>query len=123
MQPPDLFREVRPWGEEIWLTRDHEAPTMVKIITVNPGEILSLQYHSRRDEYWYAISGDGIAEVGDEHIPLTAGKTCFIQRETKHRVSGGAVQLVFLELAFGDFDENDIVRLEDKYGRTTPGAS
>ena len=117
MQPPNPFRDLRPWGEELWLTRDHEAPAMVKVITVKPGESLSLQFHRRHDEFWYVLSGDGTAEVGDSKVPLNAGVTCFIPRETHHRIASGSSVLTFLELAFGDFDENDIIRLEDKYGR------
>ena len=90
---------------------------MVKLITVKPGEALSLQYHSRRDEFWFALSGDGSAEVDGERVPLHPGTSCFVPRTVKHRVLGGTAPLVFLELAFGDFDEKDIVRLEDKYGR------
>jgi len=119
MQPPKPYREQRPWGEELWLTREHEAPAMVKVITVKPGESLSLQFHHRRDEFWLVLSGDGMAEIGERSLRLEPGGTCFIPRETKHRVSGGSTAMSFLELAFGDFDENDIVRLEDRYGRVT----
>lgn len=90
---------------------------MVKIITVKPGESLSLQYHIKRDEFWLVISGEGSAVIGTETIGLKAGGSCFIERQVKHRAAGGVSGLVFLELAFGEFDENDIVRIEDKYGR------
>jgi mannose-1-phosphate guanylyltransferase/mannose-1-phosphate guanylyltransferase/mannose-6-phosphate isomerase len=135
-EAPKPFQEKRPWGEEIWISRNgfssaplalvtpdtsslpqSPAPSMVKIITVYPGELLSLQYHHHRDEYWRIISGNGVAEIGEEKIALNAGTDCFIPRETKHRLHGGTENLVLLELAFGDFDEGDIVRLEDKYGR------
>ena len=121
MQSPKPYREVRPWGEELWIT--DEKPSMVKVLTVKPGEALSLQYHHHRDEYWHVISGDGDAVVGAETVRLTAGTDCFVPRETKHRLSGGGHDLVVLELSFGDVDENDIVRLEDRYGRIKPGAS
>lgn len=117
MQPPKPFREERPWGEELWLTRGYSSPSMVKIITVKPGESLSLQFHHNRDEFWIVISGDGIAEIDDKKLPMQPGKDFFVPREMKHRISGGSTTLVFLELAFGDFDEKDIVRLEDRYGR------
>ncbi len=90
---------------------------MVKIITVKAGEASSLQYHDHRDEYWTIVSGEGVAEVGDVRIQLAKGATCFVPRKTHHRVTGGSAELVFVELAFGDFDEADIVRLEDRYGR------
>ena len=90
---------------------------MVKIITVKPGEALSLQYHIKRDEFWLVISGAGSAVIGTETIGLTAGASCFIGKQVKHRAVGGTSGLVFLELSFGEFDEKDIVRIEDKYGR------
>lgn len=115
MQAPEPFREQRPWGEELWITRDR--PSMVKIITVSPAEALSLQHHQNRDEYWHVLSGNGSAEIGEMKKPLSAGTDCFVPRGTNHRLTGGSEPLVLLELAFGDFDENDIVRLEDRYGR------
>ena len=95
---------------------------MVKIITVNPGESLSLQYHTKREEYWFILSGSGIARVGTEQITLETGGSCFVPKQAHHRITAGTDSLVFLELAFGEFDENDIVRLEDKYGRVTKAA-
>lgn len=92
---------------------------MVKIITVKPGESLSLQYHLKRDEFWYVLSGDGSAKVGTETMSLEKDTACHVPRQAHHRITGGKNILVFLELSFGEFDENDIVRLEDKYGRVT----
>jgi len=115
MEPLKPIQDKRPWGEELLITDN--SPSMVKIITVFPGESLSLQYHHGRDEYWRILSGNGTAEIGDEKLPLKSGMDCFVPRETKHRLNGGTENLVLLELAFGAFDEKDIVRLEDKYGR------
>ena len=119
MNPPELYKDIRPWGEEVWLTRDGRAPSMVKVITVRAHEALSLQYHAKREEYWVVISGDGEAEVGGERIPLRAGASCFVPKEARHRVTSGAGGLTFVELSFGEFDEKDIVRLEDRYGRAS----
>ncbi|MEA2715029.1 MAG: mannose-6-phosphate isomerase [Candidatus Parcubacteria bacterium] len=119
MQSPKPYREQRPWGEELWIT--NEKPSMVKVLVVKPGEALSLQYHHHRDEYWHVLSGDGSAVIGEKEFPLAAGDDHFIPRETRHRLLGGtkagARPLNILELSFGDVDEKDIVRLEDKYGR------
>jgi mannose-1-phosphate guanylyltransferase/mannose-1-phosphate guanylyltransferase/mannose-6-phosphate isomerase len=109
------FYDKRPWGEELWLTED--KPSMVKVITVSPGEFNSLQYHHNRDEYWYILSGNGYATIDDKEIFLEPGSSCFIPRGIKHRFKGGTEKLTLIELAYGDFDEKDIVRLEDKYGR------
>lgn len=108
-------RDERPWGDELWISKG--KPSMVKILTINPHQELSLQYHHHREEYWHVISGDGSAVIGEDTVNLTAGVDQFIPKETKHRLIGGNEKLVILELAFGEFDENDIVRLEDKYGR------
>ena len=118
MEIPQPFYDKRPWGEEVWLTKDViDKPSMAKILAFNPGESSSLQYHHNRDEYWYVVSGNGYANIDGQEIALESGKSCFVKRETKHRIQGGTEKLVFVELAFGDFDEKDIVRLEDKYGR------
>lgn len=115
MQAPKPYREERPWGEELWVSRD--KPSMVKVLSVNPGQSLSLQYHHNRDEFWHVLSGGGTATIGDEKVPLRAGDEQFVPRETRHRLETNDSALVILELAFGEFDENDIVRLEDRYGR------
>jgi mannose-6-phosphate isomerase-like protein (cupin superfamily) len=115
MQTPKPFRETRPWGEELWMTE--EKPSMVKVITVRPGQALSLQYHHHRDEFWHILSGNGTATIGEERVALRSGIDCFVSRETRHRLEAGDESLVILELAFGDFNEDDIVRLEDRYGR------
>ena len=117
MKNPIPYRDARPWGEELWLTRETGSPSMVKIITVNPHEALSLQRHQHRDEYWRILEGNGKATIGSAEITLTAGQDCFVPRGTIHRIESGSLGLVFLELAFGDFDEEDIERLADKYGR------
>ncbi len=115
MDAPKPFFDKRPWGEELWLSKD--KPSMVKIISVNPGESSSLQYHHNRDEYWYILSGNGYALIDGQEIKLNPGDSCFVKREIKHRIQGGTDVLRMIEIAYGDFDEKDIVRLEDKYGR------
>lgn len=118
MNSPKLFHDSRPWGEEVWLTKDLTvSPSMVKIISVKPGEALSLQTHKNREEYWVVVSGNGSAEIDGVLIALEKGASAFVAKGAKHRIRGGTETLVFVELAFGEFDETDIVRLEDKYGR------
>ncbi|MEK7089370.1 MAG: phosphomannose isomerase type II C-terminal cupin domain [Patescibacteria group bacterium] len=107
--------DTRPWGEFKRFT--HNEPTTVKIITVNAGEELSLQFHKHRREFLKILSGTGTMQIGDKKIPAEKGAEFFVEVGQHHRVSAGDEPLEFLEIAFGDFDENDIVRLEDKYGR------
>jgi mannose-6-phosphate isomerase len=113
---PQPHHEKRPWGEYVEFTRN--TPSTVKIATINPGESLSLQTHEHRDEFWKVISGDGSATIGDMKYELAPGDSHFIPRHTAHRLSAYTQPLVILEISFGVADENDIVRLEDKYGRT-----
>lgn len=106
---------TRPWGNFEQFT--HNESTTVKIITVNPRESLSLQTHAKREEFWRIISGNGTVTIGKEQHPCALGDEFFIPLGAEHRVTGGENGVTFLEIAFGNFDENDIVRLEDKYGR------
>ncbi|MFA5744762.1 MAG: phosphomannose isomerase type II C-terminal cupin domain [Candidatus Paceibacterota bacterium] len=105
----------RPWGNFERFTQNEQ--TTVKILTVNAGESFSLQTHEHRDEFWRVIKGSGIVHIEEEDIEAREGDTFFIPQHTAHRAVGGPDGLSFLEIAFGNFDENDIERLEDKYGR------
>lgn len=109
-------RDSRPWGywESLRLTDTHK----VKHIFVAPGEKLSLQYHNRRREVWTVVEGRGIITVGDEALEAVPGKVFVIERGVKHRAEGGPAGLHFIEVQSGDYlGEDDIVRLEDCYGR------
>jgi mannose-1-phosphate guanylyltransferase/mannose-1-phosphate guanylyltransferase/mannose-6-phosphate isomerase len=105
----------KPWGKFERFT--HNEPSTVKILIVNAGEELSLQYHRKRSEFWRVISGNGIVQIKDEKFNAAAGNEYLIPPKTAHRLSAGTEPLVVLEISIGDFDEADIVRLEDKYGR------
>jgi len=109
------YREERPWGSFLRFTLNENST--VKIITVNPGEAFSLQYHNGREECWHIISGDGTVTVGEEKFPINPGNDFYINSGVNHRVEAGSSAVVFLEIAFGEFQEEDIVRVEDKYGR------
>jgi mannose-6-phosphate isomerase-like protein (cupin superfamily) len=115
LQTADIYEEKRPWGAFRRFTLNQKAT--VKIITVNPNQELSLQQHAHRDEEWRILSGSGFVVVGDTKTEVRPGQEFFVTRGMKHRVAGGPEGLTFLEIAFGDFDEKDIVRLEDNYGR------
>jgi len=109
-------REERPWGHFERFTNNET--TTVKILTINAGESLSLQTHERRDEFGRVIKGAGTIRIGEKEIDVNVGATFFIPRCVAHRAIAGSEGLTFLEIAFGDFDENDEKRLEDHYGRT-----
>ncbi len=109
------YREEREWGSFIQFTK--ATPSTVKILTVEPGQAFSLQKHQKRDEGWFVISGNGIIQIGEEKDEVVVGKTYFIPKETLHRLEAGDEPLVVLEVSFGEFDEEDITRIEDRYGR------
>lgn len=111
----NYYKEERPWGNFERFTLNE--PSTVKIITVNPNQQLSLQQHAHRDEEWKILSGSGTVRVGDAQMPAKAGDAFKVTRGQKHRVAAGESGLVFLEVSFGEFDEEDITRFEDAYGR------
>jgi mannose-1-phosphate guanylyltransferase/mannose-1-phosphate guanylyltransferase/mannose-6-phosphate isomerase len=109
-------RDVRPWGEFERFTLNEQ--TTVKIISVKPNEAFSLQTHAHRKELWRILSGSGVVTIGETKTDAKPGSSFSIEPGIKHRAEGGPEGLQFLEIAFGEFDESDITRLEDKYGRT-----
>jgi mannose-6-phosphate isomerase len=111
-----IYEEKRPWGGFRRYT--HNQLSTVKIITVKPGEILSLQYHHHRDELWVALDMGLRVTLGDRVWDPEPYEEIFIPHGTKHRIAGvGDKPSRWLEISFGEFDEEDIVRLEDHYGR------
>jgi mannose-6-phosphate isomerase-like protein (cupin superfamily) len=111
------YIEQRPWGEfENLLDNDL---CKVKIITIKPGQSPSYQYHFKRSEIWTLIQGNGELKLNDVIIPVTKGSTYFIEKEAKHQIKNtGTEDLIFIEIQLGEyFGEDDIVRLEDNYGR------
>lgn len=109
--------DLRPWGsfERYSL---NEVST-VKIIRVHPGQQLSLQRHACRDELWVVLDAGLEVRIGDHVERPLVGSEFFIPRGTVHRLAClGERSARLLEIAFGDFDENDIERLEDAYDRT-----
>lgn len=110
-----VFQVERPWGNFRQFIQNN--PSTVKIITVKPGEELSLQSHAKRSEFWRIIRGDGTVQIEDKKYSAIVGEEYEIPFGEKHRISAGLSGIEFLEIATGDFDENDIIRYEDKYGR------
>ncbi|HUQ30068.1 MAG TPA: phosphomannose isomerase type II C-terminal cupin domain [Candidatus Paceibacterota bacterium] len=108
-------KEERPWGHFERFT--HNEQTTVKLITVHAGEAFSLQTHEHRDEFWQIVRGGGTVQVGEQKKEAARGDSFFIPRHTLHRATGGSDGMTILEIAFGTFDEDDIKRIEDKYGR------
>lgn len=112
-----IYSESRPWGR---FEKFHENKSCtVKLIYVNANSRLSLQYHKKRSEFWKVIKGTAVVEIDKKTIVLKEGETITIPRQAKHRVLALESDCMILEIAYGRFDENDIVRLEDDYQRVT----
>lgn len=109
------YEEHRPWGTFREFIKNKKST--VKIITVEPSQALSLQTHKNRDEFWHVVGGSGTVTIGTETLEAVPGKEFSITRGTEHRIEGGSQGLTVLEIAVGDFDENDITRINDRYGR------
>lgn len=105
----------RPWGcfEQFTL---NEVST-VKLHYVNKGESTSLQFHNKRDEFWKVVKGSPEITIGENVFTSEVGDEYDISAGTAHRISAPNDDVVILEISLGDFDEEDIVRLEDKYNR------
>jgi mannose-6-phosphate isomerase-like protein (cupin superfamily) len=113
---PDLWTD-RPWGR-FYVIRCGDG-YQVKLLTVDPGEELSLQRHSKRREHWFVLAGTGRAALGDIVLEIKPGDDLQIPVNAKHRVGNyGTTPLEIIELQFGEYlGEDDIERFEDRYGR------
>ena len=108
---------ARPWGwyDSVDVGKNHQ----VKRITVRPGASLSLQMHHHRAEHWVVVSGTAEVINGDKRMLLTENQSTYIPQGQTHRLTNpGTVPLEIIEVQTGSYlGEDDIVRLEDTYGR------
>lgn len=113
-----MIFEERPWGSYMVLYTD--ATCQVKKLAVNPGMRLSLQSHQYRAEHWFIVSGQGTALLDNLEISVKPGDSIDVPIGAKHRIScTSESDLVFIEVQTGSsFEENDIVRYEDDFGRS-----
>jgi mannose-1-phosphate guanylyltransferase/mannose-6-phosphate isomerase len=112
----DIVVDERPWGRFEVLA--HNKVSTVKIITVAPGQRLSLQRHTHRDELWTILDVELLVEVDGDRRLARPGDKVWIPRGGVHRIANpGQLAGRFVEVAFGNFDEDDIERLDDDYDR------
>jgi mannose-6-phosphate isomerase len=107
----------RPWGT---FTVLDEAPNYkVKRLEVLPGKRLSYQKHTKRSEHWMAVTGLARVTLDGRDIMLSAGETIDVPAGVAHRIeNAGESMLVFIEIQTGTyFGEDDIIRLQDDFGR------
>ena len=111
-----IFVVERPWGRFQQFV-SNETVT-VKVITVEPGHRLSLQTHSHRGEFWHVLDVPIEVTVGDRTWTAEPDEAVWVPVGSLHRMANkGDRAGRLLEIAYGDFDEADIVRLEDDYAR------
>lgn len=112
----DHKHEDRAWGS-FYVLLDEEG-VKVKKIVVKSGERLSLQLHKKRKELWYVIEGFGTMQIGNDEFSIETGDKVTIDKYEVHRVrNSGLIDLVIIEVQTGNCQEDDIIRIEDDYGR------
>ena len=111
------YYEERPWGSFEHLL--DEEYCKVKRIIVKPEQRLSYQYHHKRTEHWVIVQGKATATLDHQVGVFGEGEVVIIPVGMKHRVENkGKEDLIFIETQTGTyFGEDDIVRIEDDYGR------
>lgn len=111
-----IVEDRRPWGK--FRVYPHEEAGSLKIITVEPGGLLSLQYHHHRAEFWVVLDEGLEVTIGERVWRPAPNEEIYIPREARHRlrsISPNPARI--MEIWLGNSDEADIVRLEDTYGR------
>lgn len=113
----------RPWGSFTVVAEGDDFK--VKTIEVRPAQRLSYQRHSRRAEHWFVVAGQGVVTLDGNSVDVRRGDAVDIPCGTAHRIHNtGPVTLVFIEVQHGSyFGEDDIIRLDDDYGRLQPERS
>ncbi|OBQ51545.1 hypothetical protein SP90_09160 [Halodesulfovibrio spirochaetisodalis] len=110
-------KEFRPWGT--FQVVDYGKRHQVKRLIVYPGQRLSLQKHFHRAEHWVVVRGTALVTRGEEQVLLTENQSTFVPVGMVHRLENpGKVNLEIVEVQSGIYlEEDDIVRLDDEYGR------
>ena len=118
----EIESEQRPWGS--WHVIDVSDGYKVKRIHVTPGCRLSYQTHEHRSEHWVVIAGVATCTIDDITLLVRPGESVDVPRAAKHRLANeGDEELIIVEVQRGSYTgEDDIVRLDDDYGRCdSPG--
>ena len=109
--------EIRPWGNYHIIAKNNGY--QIKEIKVSKGSKLSLQKHKNRSEFWQIVQGESKIIIEDNEHFLKEKEHIYIPKETLHRIENiGDKELIFIEIQLGqNIGENDIIRIEDDYGR------
>ena len=116
-QDKEIDSITKPWGAYETLSKGNGFK--IKILEISPKEKISLQYHNERSEFWIILEGIADVQLEDKIIRLNKDEEIFIPKGSKHRVENcGHKQLKIIEISLGEYiEEDDIVRIEDEYGR------
>ena len=111
----------RPWGS--FKQYAHNRECTVSLMTVQPGQRLSLQSHTGRAELWIVLDDGALVQVGETVREYHSGDEVWIPANEKHRLTckAGSPPVRVLEVAFGNWQQNDIARYEDDFNRSTQG--
>jgi len=113
---PDVALVTRPWGTFKQYANNEDCT--VSLMSVLPGQRLSLQSHTGRAELWIVIDDGAIVQVGDKIAEYKAGDEIWIPANERHRLScHGHKPVRVLEVAFGNWQQDDIQRYDDDYNR------
>ena len=112
-----LITELRPWGSFTIL--DEGEQFKVKRLTVKPGHSTSLQYHKHRSERWIVVQGVATVTLGSQSHVVQENEWIYIPHHEKHQLSNNGNKVMqLIEVQYGEYlGEDDIIRLEDRYGR------
>ena len=114
-QKPPVRLVTRPWGDFKQFAYNEEVT--VSLMVVQPGQRLSLQAHSTSAELWIMLDDGATVQVDDEIVHPHAGDEIWIPAHSKHRLSSHDNAVRVLEIAFGNWQQNDITRYDDDYHR------
>ena len=118
---PDPLLVERPWGSFKQYANNKEAT--VSLMSVKPGQRLSLQSHTGRAELWIVLDDGAVIQINDDVFYAKAGEEYWIPANARHRLSSNAEssEVRVLEVAFGNWQQTDITRYEDDYDRPNEG--
>ena len=109
------YVEKRPWGMFERFTLNEVSS--VKVLTVKPKQKFSLQKHKTRAEFWRVLEGPAKVTVGKKTVRAKKGDEFLVKKGQLHRIEAYSKTVKVLEISLGKFNEKDIIRVEDAYGR------
>lgn len=116
---PPVEQVNRPWGS--FRQYAHNREVTVSLMTVAPGQRLSLQAHTARAELWIVLDDGALVQVDEQLIEADAGAEIWIPAGAKHRLVSRGPAVRVLEVAFGNWQQADIRRFADDYARPDTG--